>query len=73
MKLTNERLLIPYRFFFRLEIALYPTDNSNSTSLFYNCQAVVDKNKYVLAQDQHDMPLKSRKLYQNEALPEPNV
>lgn len=65
MKLTNERLLISYRFFFRLGIALYPTDNSNS--LFYNCEAGVDKNKYFLAQDQHDMHLKSRKLYQNEA------
>lgn len=30
-------------------------------------------NKYFLAQDQHDMHLKSRKLYQNEAYPEPNV
>ena len=33
MKLTNERLLILYRFFFRLGIALYPTNNSNSNSL----------------------------------------
>ena len=46
MKLTNkpQRLLVPYRFFFRLGIALYPTDNSNS--LFYNCEAVVDMNKH---------------------------
>lgn len=69
MKLTNkpQRSLVPYRFFFCLGIALYPTDNSNSNSLFYNCEAVVDKNKYFLAQDKHDMHLKSRKLYQNEA------
>ena len=48
MKLTNkpQRLLVPYRFFFRLGIALYPTDNSNSNSLFYNCEAVVDMNKH---------------------------
>ena len=65
MKLTNERL--PYRFFFRLGIALYPTSNSTSKSLFYNCEAGVDMNKYFLAQDQHDMHLKSRKLYQKEA------
>ena len=57
----------PIDFSFAKGIALYPTDNSNSNSLFYNCEAVVDTNKYFLAQDQHDMHLKSRKLYQNEA------
>ena len=51
MKLTNkpQRSLIPYRFFFCLGIPLYPTDNSNYNSLFYNCEAVVDMNNYFLA------------------------